>query len=264
MIIHRSLRPTIALLTTLIVTMHLVAPLAQAQTASSSPKATTSPRPTASPKTSPNPSAIATSTDSATTTQKLRERIERIVEEKRDQVKGALADLSQRRRGFIGEVQRISDEAITIKNGSTTNIFPLTDSLLLLRNKQKQKLDDVAVGDWALVIGQTVDDTFQVETIFLSATSLRPPSPVITLGTIEKIERSTFTVQPRSGEGVRMYSLGKNTTIEDNENNTLQTKDLTTDLQVVVIGRPDPKNPNSPPIATSIRLLAPLSNASGN
>lgn len=177
-----------------------------------------------------------TATSSATT-QNLKERIERIVDEKRDQIKGVLSEFGQQRRGIIGEVQRVSEETITIKTTKATEIIPITDQVTLVKNEKAASITDVAVGEWLVVMGIIEADEFQPRRILISATSLRPKPHFVMLGAITEVSRSGLNIEPRN-KSVELESitLGSKTVYQDINGNELERTDLKKDMQALIIG----------------------------
>lgn len=210
---------------------------------SPSPTATASAQPSASP-------------DLAETTQRLRDRIGKIVEERRDQVAGVLDEVTNRRRGFIGEIQRVSSETLTIRSNRGTQILPLSGSVTMTRAGRAISVDDIVVGEWAVVIGRTVDDQFQLERLMLSSTSLRPRAQTVVLGELSGLTRTTATVEPRSGEAATQFNLVTSTTYQDIEGNTIRLAELEEEMQVLAVG----VNTDRGVEARVIRALIPLAN----
>lgn len=193
-----------------------------------------------------------TTNSTSSTTQNLKERIERVLEEKRDQVKGVLQDLSTHNRGFIGEVQRVSDEAVTIKSAKTTNIFALTDQVTLVKKGKKISVADISVGDWVLVLGTNKED-FIPTRLFFSSTTLRPKNKVVMVGTIKSLTKSQVVLIPRSGQAEKTFIINKTTSYQDGAGESLTSKDIDTDIQCLVIGL----ETDSGVVAKVIRTLTP-------
>lgn len=227
--------------------------VAQGQTkpvASASP--TPSPKPSGSPKVSPSPAAETESSSSSATTQKLRERIEKIVEEKKDQIKGVLSEFDQKKRGTLGNVTRVSEESITVKTRKATEIIPLNDDVVLQKAGKTIKIGDVAVGDWAVVMGLIEDDTFQPKRILVSSTTLRPATAVVTLGTIETVNRTQLDIAPRSGDSSFPINTDSKTNYQDINGEEIERADIKADMQAIVIGYENDKNEK---IARLVRVL---------
>lgn len=188
---------------------------------------------------------------SSKTTQKLKERIEKIVEEKKDQIKGIIDNLDSNKQGFIGEVTRISEEAITIKTNKSTRILPITDDVELLEDGKEVELSDVAVENWLVVLGIIENDTFSPIRILVSDTSLRPLPSFITLGSIISIERSELTVIPRSGETETPVTLNNETLYEDLNGEEIERTDIEEDTQALIVALDD----DGEKIAKRVRIL---------
>jgi hypothetical protein len=198
-------------------------------------------------------SALAqTASESTPTTQKLRERIEKVVEEKRDQIKGVLEDLSIKRRGFVGEVQRVSAESITIKTNKTTQILPIDESVTLSKAGKKISLDNIEVGDYAVVIGQLKSDDFVAEHIVISGESLQPQPQVVFIGTLTKINKTQAVLEMRGSGDTKTLVIDKNTQFQSLSGDTVPATEFEVDLQCLVVGTETDKGMN----AKVLRLLA--------
>jgi hypothetical protein len=240
----------------LLLSLALATPVAAAEpvvSPTATPRVTSAPRAVASPV--PDETALPTaSADPVQTTQNLRQRIEKIVEEKRDQIEGVLDDLSGKKRGFIGEVQRVTAETITLKTNKGTQILSITPQLSITKAGKTIKVEEIAVGDWAIAIGTTVDDAFKPERLVISSTSLLPPKPVVSLGAIETYSRTSFSVTPRSGAPAQTFALVKTTEFQDMNGDPLKATTLPAEQPVLVVGI-ETTNGNE---ARVIRLLSPL------
>ncbi|NCN03805.1 MAG: hypothetical protein GW942_01880 [Candidatus Pacebacteria bacterium] len=191
---------------------------------------------------------------SSKTTQKLKERIEKIVEEKKDQIKGIIDNLDSTKQGFIGEVSRISEEAITIKTNKSTRILPITTEVELLQDGEQVELSDIAVENWLLVMGIIEDDTFNPIRILVSDKSLRPLPSYITIGSISSIEKSELIVIPRSGEEETSVSLDNETIYEDLNGEEIERIDIEEDTQALIVALDD----EGEKIAKRVRILTVL------
>lgn len=216
-----------------------------AVTASSSGKVVPTPTPTPSPAPSPSPED---------TTTNLKKRIERVVQEKSDEVKLAVAELSFKKRGFIGTVERLSEETITIKTLTDTRIISLTPEVSLLRGNQPVKVSDITVGSWVIVLGlEKEDGTLAAKRILVSNTSLAQRDYEVNVGTLVKIEKSKITFQPRNSKDTQTLSLVKATSVQDMQGSSMAATKLEEQLQALVISyhTTDDKN-----VASTIRLLS--------
>jgi len=191
-----------------------------ATTASSSANGSDSSSPSASPE---------------ETTMELKKRIEKVVEEKREQIKGAISNLLSDKHGFIGEVSRLSQEAITVKVGGDSKIIPITEGLVIIQKGKKISAEQIEVGNWVTVIGNGSADKFNPEYILVSTESLRPQDKVVTLGSITKVSKTTITLKQRGSTEEREFQILKSSKFENVDGTAIKPADFEEDLSALVI-----------------------------
>ncbi len=191
----------------------------------------------------------------AETTQELKERIQRIVEEKSEQIKGVIDQLSQQKRGFIGQVDRVTEESLTITNSKRTEIIPFDDQTTLLKANQKISIDDVAVGDWLVIMGLIIDDTFTPKRILVSSLSLRPKNHVVALGTIIEQSSGKITILSRQNEEVN-FNINTKTQYQDQSGEVARNSEFSEDIQVLIVGDEDDDGKNASIIRSLVSLEA--------
>ena len=202
-----------------------------------------------------------TASSSADTTQNLKSRIERIVKEKQDQIKGVIDNLSFQKKGFIGQVERIAEESLTIETIKGTQIISITDQVELIKNNKPIKLTDLEVDNWVIVMGYIDDDdSLIVRRIVVSSESLRPHSYFVQLGTIQDLTKTKLSFTPRSGEAVVEMAMDKTSAYQDYQGKKLAVTDLTENLQVLVIYYQD----NQGFHLKTLRLLSSLEDANSD
>jgi hypothetical protein len=212
--------------------------------------------PSASPKASTSPSPAATPETLEETTQNLRERIEKIVNEKRDQIEGTLETLSRPKRAFVGQIERVTEESLTVKTTKGINILSIDKNILLVKKSKTIKISDIAVGDWAIVMGVVAeDDSFAPKRIIISSENLRPRPFTVAVGSITGLDTKNITIQPRSGESNFTVVINKSTSFQDLQAKPARQQDLSQDMQVLVIAYRDDSNQL---IATVVKLLTAL------
>lgn len=178
-------------------------------------------------------------TDSATeiTTQELKKRIEKVVEEKREQIKGALQGIAANEKGFIGEVQRVTDEAVTVESTNETTIIPITPDIQLTKGTTNINIGDIAVGNWAIVIGKSsATGDFSPEKVLISTETLAPRPQVITMGSIQSITSQLVTVNSRLNGQEQKFIISRTSAIENVDGSTLQFRAFEKDMQVLLVG----------------------------
>ncbi len=173
------------------------------------------------------------------TTQNLKDRIEKVVQEKQEQIKGVIDKMSKNKRGFIGEIQRVSEETLTIKTNKGSEIITLNEDLTLVKSGKTISVDTIAVGDWAIVMGYIEDDAFSPRRIVVSENTLRPKTHQVYLGSIETIGKSELTLLPRNGEPAVNIDIDKNTKYQDLNGTKITSSDISKQTQVLIVTTED-------------------------
>ncbi len=171
------------------------------------------------------------------TTLELKKRIEKVIEKSRDKVKGAVTNILSEKTGFIGEVTRLSQEALSIKqlNGDT-KIIPLDESITLVKEGKKISPDSIEVGNWVIVIGnKTPSGDFEPEFIVVKSKSLRPKPKQVMIGTITKISKNGCTILPRGESEEKEFSFDSKAQYQNVDGATLKVTDFSKDVSVLVI-----------------------------
>lgn len=186
-------------------------------------------------------------------TKNLKTRIEKVVQEKREQIKGVIEKITLQKRGFIGEVQRISAESLTVKNSKGVEILAVDpDEVEILKNNKSINIDDIAIENWVVIMGLQDKDTFVVKRILVSDKSLSNKEYFVILGTVKSITSSKVNVDPRNDEQTISYKIGSSIDYQDLNGNEIENSQIEEESQALVVGyKTDDGN-----IATTIRSLA--------
>ncbi|MBU0578447.1 hypothetical protein KKE34_00240 [Patescibacteria group bacterium] len=174
-------------------------------------------------------------------------------------VKKILGELSQQKRGFIGQVERVTKENLTLTNSKGTEIISFSDQVTLLKANKEISIDDVAVDDWLVVMGLIIDDTFTPKRILVSSTTLRPQNHIVILGTIIDQTNSELTLLSRQNEEIS-FDLNKKTQYQDHDGVVSKGSEFIEDLQVLVVGYENDEGK----VASVIRTLVPLETLQNN
>lgn len=210
---------------------------------------TTSPSPTT--KVSPSPT-VAPPTD-AQTTQNLKDRIDSVLKTRTDQVKGAIDEMTLHKRGFIGEVERVIEKTVTVKNKNGTEILTIDPTLVITKDNKKASIDDIAVGDWVIALGYANGQGFTLKRLVVSSTTLMPKSYETVIGTAQAVTKTQLTLNTHAvNNDPLIYQLNKDTHYEGDQAQPLKVSDLKKDSQYLVISLTD----QSKRIATFIKSLA--------
>lgn len=192
--------------------------------------------------------------------QKNKERLQRALQNQSEKIKGVLDDLGTRKKGMVGEVQRVSESSITIKTNKATQIIAMSPTTRIQKANRGIEIDDIAIGEWAVVVSAEEDDTLVPEVVTISATSLRPKPQVVTLGTVTAINplRTQLTIQTRAESEEKTFVLNRTTQYEDLNGNPAQATDLSKDVQVLVVAVEE----STGAVVNRVRLLIPLTQES--
>lgn len=188
------------------------------------------------------------------TTNSLRERIQNIVEQQKEKVEAVLGEFTNQRRGFIGQVVRVSEETLALEIRGTTRIVPLTGGVLLTRNGAAIQPENIEVGSWAVVMGLMENDTFVAKRIIFTTASPRPNQPIVYLGSLKTLRRNGFDFQPRGQTDSIAITINTSSQFQDNTGETAQFNNFLADDQVLMIGYQSGENI----VVTTLRALAPF------
>lgn len=188
------------------------------------------------------------------TIKELQKRIQKISEENREKIKGALDQLQQKKQALAGTVQRVSEEAVTIKGAQGTTIISVSENLTFWKNGKVIKLSDIAVDNWATALGTIINDSLEIEVVFINEKSIKPKNDKIDIGTIVALDTGEIKISSRKNQEQIVYSITKQTDFRDPNGDTAKSSLFSEDITVVVIGYSDDEES----VATTIQSLAPL------
>jgi len=192
--------------------------------------------------------------ETQSTTDSLRERIQNIVEQQKEKVQSVLGELSNQRRGFVGQVVRVSEETLGLDVRGATRIVPLDENVILMRNGAEINTESVEVGSWAEVLGIVNNDSFIAKKITFFTTSLLPKPHFVSLGSLKTIKTNSLDFQPRGQETILTVSLNRTTVFQNSEGEETRNTEFVEDDQVLLIGYQE----NDDTIITVMRALAPF------
>jgi len=192
--------------------------------------------------------------DSGRTNQEIKKRIDRVIEEKKQEVAGALADINTKKRGFVGPIERVSGSSLTITTHKGSLILPLTESVKVLKKSKEIAITDLAVGNLVVAIGIETDGMFEPKFILTSDDIIEPSTRIVLLGTLTTIEKSNVTLLTRGTNETKDVVIGKTTDFQNSDGSEIAASLFAEDLTILVVGIEDEDGLT----ATTIRSLAPL------
>lgn len=187
------------------------------------------------------------------TTETLKQRIEKIVEQQKDNVDSAIQEITDSRQGFVAQVTRVTQETLTVETGDLSRVLPLNE-VALMENGKEIEPETIAIDDWILALGLREEDSFTPKIIEVLANSPLPDPQVVYLGTLKEINRSSINFQARGMEEAILVDFNNATDYQDAQGEEADLADFVEDDQVLLIGYTDEQDT----IATTIRALAPF------
>jgi hypothetical protein len=190
----------------------------------------------------------------APTDQSIEDKLREILIKQAGKVESVLGELTNQRRGFVGQVTRVSEETLGLDVQGETRIVPLDDQVSLLRAGVATTAEKIEIGSWALVLGLMNGDSFTPKEITFSTVSPLPKPQVVHLGSIKDIKATSLDFQARGQEEIITTDLTRNTVYQDNTGEEVDLDQFVEDDQVLLVGYKE----ESDTIVTVIRALAPF------
>ncbi len=180
--------------------------------------------------------APAASSSGDQTKQGLMDHISKIMEQRREQVKGVMDKLGQQKRGFIAEVKGVMGTNLTVSNPKGTQILTITSNIIIVKENKKATIDDIAIGDWVIVMGYTdAQGNFSARRIIVSSQPLQPTLPDTVVGTLQTINRISAVFLPRRSQAAGTYLLNSATHYQDFQGKSITLSGLKVDTEYLVL-----------------------------
>jgi hypothetical protein len=165
------------------------------------------------------------------TTEALKDRVEKVVQEKK-----SFENNGQTKRGFVGQIERVSEETITVSNPKGTQVIPLNDRVSLIKNNKNIAVKDIEIEDSATVLGIQEKDAFTPVKIIFSENNIRSKPQLVLIGTLINIDDSRLTLETRKEAKKHQVILNNQTKYEDITEETVTKTDLFENMQLIIAG----------------------------
>lgn len=166
----------------------------------------------------------------------LGKKVKEAAEKYQSQAGEVLSQIAQRKRGFIGQVERVTEESITLTNSKGTQVVAIDEEVTLLKANQEISIENVSIDDWLVVMGLVEeDDSFTPVRILVSSTTLRPEDHFVALGTIIDQSATQLTLLSRQSEELTL-TLSLETEYQDHDGSLATGTEFVQDMQVLVVG----------------------------
>ena len=170
------------------------------------------------------------------TTQSLKERIEKVVEEKESRNGTVAGQSNYSTRSIVGVVERLSESAITIRSLKGSVIIPITDDVEITKDGQEIQISDIAIENSAIVLGLQTGETFTPIKVIIDENDLMPRPQIIEIGAIEQATATNLVISSRTDRSSKSFTLNQRTNIIDVDNEEIPATYLFEDVQVIVAG----------------------------
>lgn len=220
--------------------------------ASATPKATASPKTSASPEASPAASPESASTPSPESQAATAEKLKQLIKQGTERVKGVMDQNGDQQRGFIGEIQRVTDKTVSLKTFKGNEILTVGNDVIVTRDDKKATIDDFAIGDWAIAMGTMNKDVFTLKKLDVSSTTLAPRNFVTVIGTAKSVNRTSILVTLKNSEEPATYTTNSKTLYQDGQGNKVDVKTIKPEFSYLFIGYKDDAGAT---ILTTVRTL---------
>lgn len=189
-------------------------------------------------------------------------------EEQEKKLTNLLDTINQLRRAIFGQVERITDDSLTITTSEGINIIPIPKTVIVKQGSKTIKSSDIAVDDWVIVIGansnsnstETTSPSFVPQQITVFTSNPISEQPTVELGIVDTLTKSSVQIVSRSSGQSSTFSILKTTKFQDNKGKPTTLERFEKDITVLVVGVRGEKT-NS---ATIIRSLASFDQREGN
>ena len=182
-----------------------------------------------------SPTPIATSSGSLnqeTVTQNIKDRIEKIIDEKSEKASQAL-----KKRAFVGKVSRVTTESLSIETlrGEQNVRVSSKSTVLLFPKMQNLQLSDIEIGGFAIVMGYiNGDDVLEAKRILVVQTPLFPMKKKVVIGHVIDLSTTVLSLKLRNNEEEKI-PISKKTIYVDSQGETLKRTEIEDNAEVVAI-----------------------------
>jgi hypothetical protein len=178
--------------------------------------------------------------------------IKKVIQEKKTELGTVGANLRSE-RAYLAKILRVSEETLTVNNYSGNKIIPLEESVLIQKDNETIKIDQIAVDDWVGIQGEMINDNLKIKKVSVYERNFSPKEKIISIGSIATLGKNDLKFSPRSGDKELNLSFDKNTNFENYQGETAKLSDFYEDMQCLVVAFAD-KNGNY--VISTIRALS--------
>lgn len=197
----------------------------------------------------------------STSTEAIKELILKKVAEQSDSATN-LDNLNSWRRAVLGEVEKITDDSISITTKSGIFVIATNSDLSFKKNDKKIEAKNVEIGNWILVVGTTkvsekkqadLLTSLQPQIIYVYDKSPKPEEPFVEVGTIKSIGYSSITLLSRKSKDEITVNV-KQAKYQDSTGETIKLNNLEKDMAILVTGLKEQAAYNASTVVSLVEL----------
>ena len=201
---------------------------------------------------------------SPSTTQALKDRIEKKAEEDLTDTQQTNNQADQKKKAIVGQIERVSEESLTLLNSKGTQIIPVDEATQVTKAGKTIELADIAIEESAIVLGFVQEESFQPMKIIITEEKLLPNPQKIIIGSLVKISSSQLIICSRGTQEEIAFNLTASTRFEDGAGGEISRSALFEEVQLLVAGSfttevdDETESADETPTAAVIRSLVAL------
>ena len=201
---------------------------------------------------------------SPSTTQALKDRIEKKAEEDLIDTQQTNNQTDQKKKAIVGQIERVSEESLTLLNSKGTQIIPVDEATQVTKAGKTIELADIAIEESAIVLGFVQEESFQPMKIIITEEKLLPNPQKIIIGSLVKISSSQLIICSRGTQEEIAFNLTASTRFEDGAGGEISRSALFEEVQLLVAGSfttevdDETESADETPTAAVIRSLVAL------
>lgn len=212
------------------------------------------------PATSPSAITPRPTTDNLEEIQKIRQAVQEKVKEKIKEITQTIPT----KRGVIGELINLKDNLLVLEYENQTQEISFDDNTVIIDAKRnKTKSSNIKVGQGILALGLTNQENNNLleakRLVFIDLSLVNNPQQIIA-GQIIDVSKTlpVFTLIPNTDKDKQLQiKTDPKTKVVDRKENALDSKNLKSGDKVIILYKPDPKNPKTILAIKIITILSP-------
>jgi len=155
-----------------------------------------------------------------------------------------LEKLDTWRKAVFGQVEKITDDSVSISTKQGTFVVAINKDLSFKKNDKKIESKNIEIGNWALIIGTTkigekkqndLLNALEPQLIYVYESSPVTKEQFVTIGTIKSFDQDTVTIDTRkTKEELKFFT--KQTKFQTIDGKSSDSKNLEKDIAVLIAG----------------------------